>query len=372
MTVQPATTASNNRPPAPFTATRRFGYGAAAIALLVVVGWFGRSWWQPDPSLLAFQQANGRIEATEVAIASKIAGRISDILVNEGDFVAAGQLLAKIDPAAHQAALEQAKAQLRQVDTQIANAESLVQQRQGERHALEALLLQRRSEADGASSRARRTAALVKTGAVSAQSAEDQQTAVKTANAAIASAEAQLEANQAAIHAAQTQVLAAKASQEAAAAGVQRLEVELKETELFAPKAGRIQYRVVQPGEVIAAGGRVLNLLDLTDVYMTFFLPTRYAGQLTLQSEARIVVDALPQWSIPASISYIADVAQFTPKTVETASEREKMMFRVKARIPAELLQKHIQQVKTGLPGVVWVRLDASHSWPAELPPLVQ
>ncbi len=268
-----------------------------------------------------------------------------------------GSYWPKIDPAAHQAALEQAKAQLRQVDTQIANAESLVQQRQGERHALEALLLQRRSEADGASSRARRTEALVKTGAVSAQSAEDQQTAVKTANAAIASAEAQLEANQAAIHAAQTQVLAAKASQEAAAAGVQRLEVELKETELFAPKAGRIQYRVVQPGEVIAAGGRVLNLLDLTDVYMTFFLPTRYAGQLTLQSEARIVVDALPQWSIPASISYIADVAQFTPKTVETASEREKMMFRVKARIPAELLQKHIQQVKTGLPGVVWVRL---------------
>jgi len=70
---------------------------------------------------------------------------------------------------------------------------------------------------------------------------------------------------------------------------------------------------------------------------------------------------------IPASVSFIASEAQFTPKTVETASEREKLMFRIRAQIPPDLLQKHIAQVKTGLPGVAYVRLDPNVQWPARL-----
>ncbi|HBI15264.1 MAG TPA: glycoside hydrolase family 43, partial [Desulfobulbaceae bacterium] len=54
-------------------------------------------------------------------------------------------------------------------------------------------------------------------------------------------------------------------------------------------------------------------------------------------------------------------------KTVETASEREKLMFRVRAQIPVELLKKHITQVKTGLPGMAYVRLDSAEAWPAHL-----
>ncbi len=88
-----------------------------------------------------------------------------------------------------------------------------------------------------------------------------------------------------------------------------------------------------QPGEVLAAGGRVLNLVDLGDVYMTFFLPTAEAGRVALGAEVRIVLDAAPQYVIPAKVSFVADVAQFTPKTVETAQERQKLMFRVKAQI---------------------------------------
>jgi HlyD family secretion protein len=70
---------------------------------------------------------------------------------------------------------------------------------------------------------------------------------------------------------------------------------------------------------------------------------------------------------IPARISFVASTAQFTPKTVETASERQKLMFRVKARIDRELLLKHLKQVKTGLPGVAWIKLDPQAAWPAEL-----
>ena len=70
--------------------------------------------------------------------------------------------------------------------------------------------------------------------------------------------------------------------------------------------------------------------------------------------------------------TYVADVAQFTPKTVETTSEREKLMFRVKARINPDLLLKHKTKVKTGLPGVAYLRLDSSQPWPDVVPELVQ
>jgi HlyD family secretion protein len=80
-----------------------------------------------------------------------------------------------------------------------------------------------------------------------------------------------------------------------------------------------------------------------------------------------LVLDAAPQYVIPARVSYVADVAQFTPKTVETVSERQKLMFRIKARIEPELLQRHITQVKTGLPGMAYVRLDPGRDWPDHL-----
>jgi HlyD family secretion protein len=84
-------------------------------------------------------------------------------------------------------------------------------------------------------------------------------------------------------------------------------------------------------------------------------------------SEVRLVLDALPQVVIPANVSFVADVAQFTPKTVETAKEREKLMFRVKARIAPELLREHLTRVKTGLPGMAYVRLNSQAQWPEKL-----
>jgi len=107
--------------------------------------------------------------------------------------------------------------------------------------------------------------------------------------------------------------------------------------------------------------------VDIGDVYMTFFLPEMAAGRVALGSEVRIVLDAARQFVIPAQVSYVASVAQFTPKTVETQSERQKMVFRVKARIDPELLKKYPEQVKTGLPGMAHLRLDAQRNWPAEL-----
>jgi HlyD family secretion protein len=162
-------------------------------------------------------------------------------------------------------------------------------------------------------------------------------------------------------------VVDAEAAVEAARATIESINADITDSILTSPRDGRVQYRVAQPGEVLSAGGRVLNLVDLEDVYMTFFLPTRQAGRIAIGSEARIVLDAAPQYVIPARVSFVADVAQFTPKTVETQDEREKLMFRVKAQIPPELLRKYIQHVKTGLPGRAYVRVDPKAEWPPSL-----
>ncbi|WP_158668210.1 HlyD family secretion protein, partial [Bradyrhizobium guangdongense] len=145
------------------------------------------------------------------------------------------------------------------------------------------------------------------------------------------------------------------------------INADLNDSVLKAPRDGRVQYRVAQPGEVLAAGGRVLNMVDLGDVYMTFFLPTADAGRVAIGAEVRLVLDAIPQYVIPAKATFVADVAQFTPKTVETEEERQKLMFRIKAHIAPDLLRQHIEHVKTGLPGMAYVQLDPASQWPDNL-----
>jgi HlyD family secretion protein len=162
-------------------------------------------------------------------------------------------------------------------------------------------------------------------------------------------------------------VIQAKASVVAAEATIQRFEVDIADSTLKAPRDGRIQYRIAEPGEVLGAGGKVLNMVDVTAVYMTFFLPTEQAGKVRLGADVRIILDAAPQYVIPAKATFVADVAQFTPKTVETAEERQKLMFRIKAHIDPALLKEYIRSVKTGLPGMAYVRLSEDVDWPTRL-----
>ncbi|MFN3768553.1 HlyD family secretion protein [Ectopseudomonas guguanensis] len=337
---------------------------AAGLALLAAF-----AWWQLRPDGLGegFASGNGRIEATEVDVATKLAGRIASIEVDEGDFVEPGQILARMDTQVLEAQLAQARAQLRQAENGEVTAASQIRLRESEKLAAEAVVRQRQAELEAARKRHARSATLVQRNAMAQQQLDDDLARLQSAEAALAAARAQVSSATAGIAAAQSQAIEAQSASEAARASVERLQVDIDDSLLRAPRAGRVQYRVTQPGEVLGAGGKLLNLVDLTDVYMTFFLPERQAGRVALGSEVRLVIDAAPQYVIPARVSYVASVAQFTPKTVETASEREKLMFRVKARIDPELLQKHLQQVKTGVPGMAYLRLDSDAEWPAHL-----
>jgi HlyD family secretion protein len=159
----------------------------------------------------------------------------------------------------------------------------------------------------------------------------------------------------------------AKAAKEAAAAQVAQIEATLADTILVTPVTGRVEYKLVQAGEVVAAGGRLVTILDLSDVFMTIFLPTSEVGRVALGSEARIVLDAAPSYVIPATVSFVAAEAQFTPKTVETANEREKLMYRVKLAIDPKLLETYRDYVKAGLTGNAYVKVAANATWPDRL-----
>ena len=314
-----------------------------------------------------FASGNGRIEAVEIDIAAKTAGRVREILVNEGDFVTAGQVLAKMDTAVLEAQQREALARLRQTQNAIETARSQVAQRQSERAAAQAVVVQRKAELDVARKRLERSESLAVDHAISLQQLDDDRAGFLSAQAVLRAADADVTAADAAIVTARSQVIGAESDVEAALATLERIRADLDDSVLKSPRDGRVQYRVAQPGEVLSSGGVVLNMVDLTDVYMTFFLPTEQAGRVAFGAEARLVLDAAPQYVVPAAVSFVADVAQFTPKTVETEEERQKLMFRIKARIAPDLLREHLLQVKTGLPGMAYVRLDPRVDWPPEL-----
>lgn len=335
----------------------------AVLALLLFI-LFGRG---GDDLGASFASGNGRIEAVEIDVATKSPGRLRSIDVEEGAFVTAGQVLAQMDTDQLTAHKRQGEAELRRATISVETANAQVAQREAELRAAAAVVEQRKVQRDSAQRRLDRSERLARGNTVSQQVLDDDRTAQQGSVAALAAAEAQYAAGEAGLNAARAQVVDAEAAVDAARASIESIDADIADATLTSPKDGRVQYKVAQQGEVLGAGGRVLNLVDLTDVYMTFFLPTAQAGRVSIGSEARLVLDALPDVTIPATISFVADVAQFTPKTVETADEREKLMFRVRARIPADLLRKYIEMVKTGLPGVAYVRLDPDAEWPARL-----
>jgi HlyD family secretion protein len=370
-----------------------------------------------------FASGNGRIEATEYDIATKRAGRIAAVTVREGDMVEIGQVLARMDTRDLDADVRQAEAQavqaredrrralaaVTQRESDVRSAVAAIAQRQSDRRRADAAVAQRRSglekiraavvqreselalarkelyrsqelfdrgliarqKLDGDLSRVETAQATLDQERAGGQAAEgallEAEAQRQMADAALVQHVAQREAAVAALAAARIDVDYREAAIAAAAAHVERIKTDVADSTLTSPIRGRVLYRLAEPGEVLAAGGKVVTVLELSDVYMTIFLPAEEAGRAVIGSEGRIVLDAAPHLVIPAAVSFVAPRAQFTPKEVETRTEREKLMFRVKVRIDPELLARHADKVKTGLPGMAYVRLDARAEWPEHL-----
>lgn len=368
--------------------------GAVVVAAVLAGLWV---WQQRQASALpdGIVAGNGRLEAVQVDVATKFGGRVAEVLVKEGDRVEAGQLVARMDTQALNAHLREAEAQVANAKSAQATAATVVSQRLSAQATAanavsqrlsakatsDALVVQRQGDIALAQQQFDRSKALLAEGAATRQQFDVDRNRLDSANAALSAATSQVEEARMAIDVARSQVEEARkavdvARSQAAGAGApvqvamaetDRIRTDLAESELKAPRAGRVQHRLIEPGEVVGAGAKVLTLLDLADVYMTVFLPAEAAGKLAVGGEARLVLDAAPDYVLPAKVSYVASDAQFTPKAVETSDERQKLVFEVRLQLDAAFLASGAPLVKAGLPGVGYVRVDAAREWPANL-----
>ena len=185
--------------------------------------------------------------------------------------------------------------------------------------------------------------------------------------AGLKAAEDRGRAADAGLEASKAKHVAAEKQIEAYTADVRLVQTQIDDMTLRSPAQGRVLYRLREPGEVLPAGGTVLTLVNLNDIYMTIYIPSQDASRVKTGGEGRIVLDAAPDYAVPAHVTFVSPESQFTPKQVETKSERDKLMFRVKLTIPAELVQKYIEQIKTGIRGMGYVRTNESVAWPTFL-----
>jgi HlyD family secretion protein len=316
---------------------------AAAVVVLVAI--VGVRWWQISQTKLpkGIVSGNGRIEARLVDVSPKENLRVKEIRVNEGDVVKPGQVVVTMDTTTLESSLAEARASQAAAEQRLATAD--------------ANIVKQKSEIDLAAVERNRTSRLLKDGASSRRDLDVRNTKLQTTKATLAEAESMLKT--------------AKEQVEVARLNAQTIQTRIDDATLRSPVVGRVLYRLADPGEVLAAGGKALTIVNLEDVYMEIYLPSDEAAATKIGSEGRITVDYDPDRAAAGYVSFVSPEAQFTPKEVETKSEREKLMFRIKIQIPRELAAHYVERLKTGVRGMGYVKIDPSATWPSWLQNLI-
>ena len=315
-------------------------------AIIAAGGFFGYQYWRDLQSALpkGIASGNGRIEAKLVDIAAKEPLRVKQILVDEGALVKPGDVLVRMDTATLQAQLAEARLNVAATRQKAAISKASINRS--------------KAQIELAKIEVKRSTALVAERAGSQRELDIRRTALQTTSAGLEEEEAKLSTNEQEVKVAE--------------ANVATIQTRIDDATLTSPVKGRVLYRLAEVGEVLAAGGKALTLVNLDDVYMEIFLPSEQAARLKIGAEARLTLDAVPGRAIAGYVSFVSPEAQFTPKQVETKSERDKLMFRVKIRVPEETVESYIDIVKTGVRGVGYVKLNDSAVWPASLGEVVE
>jgi HlyD family secretion protein len=317
------------------------------ILVLAAAGAFGWKWWQEQqagalpPGIVG---GNGRVQAVQVDVAAKYGGRIKEILAKEGDLVQRGQVVVTIDTLELEADLAKAKANMAGEEENAAQTKADIIKSESELALTEQNL--------------ERAKKLIVTKTIAKEELDERQAKRDVADASLKAMKAKLRSVEQSIEAAQAEI--------------KRVQTQIDDATLKSPVRGRVLYRLAEVGEVLAPGGKALTLVNLEDVYMEIFLPSEQAASLKVGDEARLTLDHRPGLAAAGKISFVSPEAQFTPKQVETKSERDKLMFRVKIQVPEELLTGYIERVKTGVRGMGYVKVDPSAKWPDWLQNLVK
>ena len=391
---------------------------AVAVAFAVYMNYKRTADTTPE----GFASSNGRLQLQNIDVASLRAGRVSQVLVHEGDLVEKGTPLvtlsseeldtqlqgaeaaklqaeaAKLQAEGRKSQAQAAKARAEGAVTRAMGTEKRAEggyaRTQGGVNQADAVIAAKKAQLQIALDNLNNTKALRKDDLVSiaelqqreqayqaakaevlaAQAAKAQAAAGGTeAQAGIAEAQSGIAEAKAAVAEAQAGINQAQAGIEQAQAGINQAQSQINrvksiQSDMYvrAPQAGRVEYRIVEVGNVIAPGSKVVTLVDPNDVYLEIFLPTDSSNQVQIGSPARILLDGIKA-VLPAKVSFVANQSQFTPKSVETKNEREKMMYRVKLSLDPQVASRYQTLLKGGMTAQGYVQLDPSKAWSKDL-----
>ncbi len=323
----------------------------APIVLVIVLVVAGVTWYLNQPTAAADGSltASGTIEATTVVISPEIAGRAIEVSVAEGDTVAEGDVLVRLDPGlldAQQgqadAAVAQAKAVITQAEAGVAAAQANLALLKAGPSTAQLDVAQRQVDQAVTAWRVARDAYRDLSGFEKDTPAGSAAKAQRdNAKAAIATARAQyrliasgaraeqVSAAEAQVSAAEAQLAAARAQRDSATAARTVLQAQQAKLTLVAPSAGTVLSRAVEPGETVVPGGELLELGDLDRLTLTVYVPEDRLGEVVLGEPVSISVDSFPGETFTGAVGRIADQAEFTPRNVQTVEGRKTTVFAI-------------------------------------------
>jgi HlyD family secretion protein len=346
--------------------------------VLAAAAWW--LWLRTPPLPAGLIQANGRIEGDHFVVAGKVPGKVAELLAREGDSVERGKVLLRLDDAQVRAKVDQARqavaalqAQLQAAQTALAVARKdlplAIQTAEANLAHVRAQRASARSSAEQAARDAERFRRLAETGTVDRHRYEQMALASEVAANQARSAEeavrvaerqlAQARLGDERLRAKADEVKALAAQLHQARAGLAEAESVRADLTLAAPASGIITQRLVNVGEVVAAGAPLFDIVDLDRLYLQVYVPEKDIGKVRLGLPARIYTDALPNEPLAATVRYIAAQAQFTPKEVQTPDERVKLVYEVRLYLDAN--PQH--RATPGLPADAVIRWQQDAPW---------
>lgn len=287
-------------------------------------------------------RASGHVEATEVRLAPDVGGRITELLVEEGDAVSAGQVILRVDARDAQLAVERARADLRQAEAQLkllqaGSRREDIAQAQAQAQAARDELGAARAELAAAEADLQRFEALLQSNAGSRKQRDDAAARRDVARERVQAAESRARAAEQTTArlkagARPEEIEASRARVAAATTGVATAEKLLHDTTLVSPIAGVVTDKLVSVGEVIAPRAPAVIVADLVHAWADVFVDEPMIPRLRLNQAATVFTDAGGP-GIPGTVTYISPKAEFTPRNVQTAEERSKLVYRVRVSV---------------------------------------
>ncbi len=300
------------------------------ILILLVLAGFG--FWRARLASPLVKEWQGYAEADFVKIGPTQAGLLTSLSVARGDRVDEGSPLFTQDETDDLAGRDQAARQLRQAQEQLANLEQGAKPTEIEQ--AEANLADARATLDRSQQDFVRAQDLIGKGAITHQALDQRRSDQLSAKARVTSMEAAL-AQARAPMGRDREIRAAHAAEEAYTAALAMAEWRLAQRRVAAPKGGRIADVLARPGEVLAVGAPVVSLLPPEDIFVRFFVAEADLPSLHRGDRVQIACDNCPR-DFDAAISFIAPQAEYTPPVIYSDSSREKLVYMVEARPPAE------------------------------------